>query len=60
MFLFVTTSETKSADSGYIINVLPLKADIEKAAYKKSKEEKLIVTDDISFSLDINEFGSLR
>jgi hypothetical protein len=45
------------ADSGNIINVLPITADIEKAEYTQSRENKLVVTDNKTFTLDINEFG---
>lgn len=48
------------AESGNIINVLPLNADVESSSYKQSTEGKLIVTDGKSFTLDINEFGSSR
>lgn len=44
-------------DSGNIINVLPATADIEKAEYTQSPENKLVVTDNKTFTLDINEFG---
>nr|MDA3971181.1 hypothetical protein [Desulfobulbaceae bacterium] len=45
------------ADSGNIINVLPATADIEKAEYTQSRENKLVVTDNMTFTLEINEFG---
>ncbi len=45
------------ADSGNIINVLPVTADIEKAEYTQSRENKLVVTDNKTFTLDTNEFG---
>jgi hypothetical protein len=45
------------ADSGNIINLLPVPADIEKAEYTQSRENKLVVTDNKTFTLDINEFG---
>lgn len=48
------------ADAGNIINVLPESADIERARYTQSQESKMIVTDDRSFTLDINEFGLSR
>ena len=47
-------------DAGNIINVLPREADIEKAGYSLSKENRLVVTDGKTFSLDINEFGTER
>ena len=48
------------AESGNIINVLPLNTDIEGCLYKQSPEGKLVVTDGKNFTLDINEFGSSR
>ena len=48
------------AETGNIINVLPLNADIENSQYKQSTEGKLIVSDGKNFTLDINEFGSSR
>ncbi len=48
------------AETGNIINILPLNADIESSQYKQSTEGKLIVTDGKNFTLDINEFGSSR
>jgi hypothetical protein len=48
------------ADAGNIVNVIPPQANIENARYKQSAEGKLVVTDDQSFSLDINEFGTSR
>jgi len=48
------------AESGNIINVLPLKSDIEESVYEQSSQGKLVVTDGKNFTLDINEFGSSR
>ena len=48
------------ADNGNIINILPINANLELAKYAQSQERALVVTDGLSFSLDINEFGSNR
>ena len=48
------------AESGTIINILPLNTDVESSLYKQSPEGKLVVTDSKNFTLDINEFGSSR
>ncbi|MBN1551940.1 hypothetical protein JW979_10740 [bacterium] len=45
------------SDSGNIINVLPAAADLEETNYRQSEEKRLIVTDEKSFTLDVNEFG---
>jgi hypothetical protein len=47
-------------DPGLIINILPSEADLDNAKYTQTKEGILVVTDGKNFSLDINEFGSLR
>lgn len=46
------------SDSGSIINVLPVNADLEQAKYTQNAENRLVVTDGKTFSLDINEFGT--
>ncbi len=45
------------ADSGNIINVLPANADLKNTKYVENKEQRLVVTDEKTFELDINEFG---
>ena len=45
------------ADSGNLINILTPSANVDQAIYTQSPEQRLIVTDRKSFSLDINEFG---
>ena len=47
------------ADSGNIINVLPETVNIDKIIYTISEEKRLVVTDGISFNLDINEFRAI-
>jgi len=47
-------------DAGNNINVLPKNADIEKTTYTMSKEKRLVVTDGETFTLDVNEFASIR
>ena len=53
------TTIVNLGDSGYIVNIIPIDVNIEQLVYKRIKE-KLVVTDDKSFSLDINEFGINR
>ncbi|MCF8068813.1 MAG: hypothetical protein K9L30_09535 [Desulfobacterales bacterium] len=48
------------ADSGNIIHILPANADIEQAMYSLSKENRMVVSDGKSFTLEINEFSSTR
>jgi len=47
------------ADSNNVINVLPLDANVELVVYRLSPEKHMTVTDGTTFSLDINEFGTL-
>jgi hypothetical protein len=46
-------------DSNNIINIIPKDANIEKVMYKMSPERQLVVTDDKTFSLNIDEFANL-
>ena len=48
------------AAPGNIINVLPPDADLEKVRYAEGPEGGLVVTDDKTFTLDVNEFGATR
>lgn len=48
------------ADSGNIINVIPETVDIRSVSYRLSPDNRLVVTDGKSFSLDIHEFSSWR
>jgi hypothetical protein len=48
------------ADPGNIINVLPPGADLEHVKYIESQEGALAVTDDKTFTLEVNEFGATR
>jgi hypothetical protein len=47
-------------DAGLIVNVIPREVVIEKVRYRTTTENRLVVTDGASFSLDINEFGVKR
>ena len=47
------------AASGFVINVAPSETNVEEVRYVE-KDGRLTVTDNGSFSLDINEFGRLR
>jgi hypothetical protein len=62
---FVKRPETRVrifglADSGNIINIIPEEVDIRNVFYRLSAEKCLVVTDDRSFSLDVNEFSQWR
>jgi len=48
------------SDSGYIVNIIPKETVLEKVIYTFTSDRRLVVTDEKSFSLDINEFGPLR
>lgn len=47
------------SDSGHIASKLPRDTRIEKVEYK-TVENRLVVTDNASFQMDINEFGPGR
>ena len=48
------------SDSGYIVNIIPKEAILEKIIYIFTSERRLVVTDEKYFSLDIHEFGPMR
>ena len=48
------------ADSGSIINVLPAHVDLDALSYQVSAKNRTVLTDGKSFSLDINEFSTVR
>lgn len=48
------------AESGYIVNILPPNVDIDSLQYTHNSDRRLVVTDGKGFTLDINEFGSMR
>ncbi|MBU0640519.1 MAG: hypothetical protein KKB50_16775 [Planctomycetes bacterium] len=54
----VRTRVLSLVDAGNIINVLPKEAQVEQAIYTMSPENRLVVTDKATFTLDINEFGA--
>ena len=47
------------SDAGNIINVLPENVRLEDLVYQKSGQNRLVVTDGKSYSLDINEFSGI-
>ncbi|HUV67871.1 MAG TPA: hypothetical protein VMW24_28535 [Sedimentisphaerales bacterium] len=47
-------------DARNIINVIPRQTRIENTKYMLSTDNRLVVTDGESFTLDINEFGVSR
>lgn len=46
-------------DMGLIINVLPQEVDVAAVIYRTTGDG-LVVTDDKTFTMDINEFGPMR
>ena len=47
-------------DARNIINVIPREAIIEDVKYVLTDEKRLVVTDGETFTLDINEFSTIR
>jgi hypothetical protein len=47
-------------DSGNIVSVLPSNAVLENVTYTQSEQNCLVVTDGKTFSLDVNEFSTMR
>ena len=63
--VFVKSREVRAtimdlAESGYIVNFIPDDVNIADLIYKYDNEKKLIMTDEKSFTQDINEFGISR
>jgi len=61
--MFIRKPETRTtvinlAENGYIVNIIDRNAMIDDIVYKYVPEVGLMATDNKSFSLDINEFGS--
>jgi hypothetical protein len=48
------------ADNGLIINVISSSVRLEDLSYQMSPQDRMIITDGKSFSLDINEFSATR
>jgi hypothetical protein len=48
------------SDAGNIINVIPEGVNLEELVYRPSDQNRLVVTDRKSFSLDINEFSGIN
>jgi hypothetical protein len=48
------------ADAGNVINVMPESVNLEELVYRPSEQNRLVVTDNRSFHLDINEFSGIR
>ena len=46
-------------DAGNIVNVIPENVNLEELVYRPSDQNRLVVTDRKSFSLDINEFSGI-
>lgn len=47
-------------DAGLVINVLPRDVALKDIQYRDDEENHLVLTDEKSFKLDINEFGFYR
>jgi hypothetical protein len=47
-------------DARNIINIIPREAKIEDTKYVLTHERRLVVTDGETFTLDINEFNTIR
>ena len=47
------------ADAGNVINVIPEDVNLEQLVYRPSEQNRLVVTDNRSFRLDINEFSGI-
>ena len=47
------------ADNGLIMNVIPSSVILEDLSYQMSPQDRMIITDGKSFSLDINEFSAM-
>ena len=45
---------------GYWVNIIPKEVNLEDLQYTYNSDRKLVLTDDKSFELDINEFGAIR
>ena len=63
--VFVKSREIRAtimdlAESGYIVNCIPEDVNIADLIYKYDNEKKLIMTDEKSYTLDINEFDISR
>jgi hypothetical protein len=48
------------SDSGYIVNILPMQVRIENLVYQQSSQKHLVLSDNKTFNMEINEFGINR
>ena len=44
-------------DASNVINVLPRLVNLDQLAYRTNEQGRLVVSDGLSFEMDINEFG---
>jgi hypothetical protein len=47
-------------DATNIVSIIPETVELEDLAYRQSDQGRLVMTDDKSFRLDINEFSDIR
>ena len=47
-------------DACNLINVLPRSVNLDQLAYRANAEKRLVVSDGLSFEMDINEYGRER
>lgn len=47
------------ADGSNVINIIPQNVNLEELVYRPSEQNRLVVTDNKSFHLDINEFSGI-
>lgn len=46
------------SESGYVVNIIDKEVNLDDVSYKYARGDGLVATDNKSFSLSINEFGS--
>lgn len=46
------------SDFGLVVNVIPANVDLDNLVYQFTSQQRLVVTNNADFHLDINEFGA--
>ncbi|MBZ0165486.1 MAG: hypothetical protein K8I00_01675 [Candidatus Omnitrophica bacterium] len=54
----IRTRIVSISDFGQVINVIPANVNLDNLVYKFTPQQRLVVTDNADFHLDINEFGT--